>query len=113
MSKIVGNTGNAASQFFFAYEFWVVLAHVPDNRWDIIHTLVVGDNNQGPIYWKLMAIGKSICSTQKIGCSHQGPIKNADSPFYALITKYSMAKPNNRMKKEQRQAKGYEKDRSK
>lgn len=97
-------------KFLFTYEFGMVLAHVPNDRWNIVHTLVVRNNDQRPVRGKNVCVGKPIGSAQKIGGAHEGPVKYANGPFYAFIAKYSVAKPNDRMKKQQGQTKGHEKD---
>ena len=59
MTKVEGNTWDSFSQFLFAYEFWVMLPQVPDNRGNIISALMVGYKNAGPVGRDLLRIFES------------------------------------------------------
>lgn len=83
----------------------MVLAHVPHNRRNIVHALMVGDNDQGLICVNIIRIGKGESGTQNIQGTHQKKLKPIDADFMGLITKEIKAYPLNGMEYHKRDSK--------
>src|SRR5690606_34496863 len=69
MSKVIGYTGNALSQFHFTHKLGMVFSHKPYYRWDVVHTLMVQNNYGGPVRSDMMWIIEGITGTKDMGTS--------------------------------------------
>jgi hypothetical protein len=88
----------------------MVHAHVPDNRWNIVHALVVGHNDEGSICWKLLLVSESIPGSQNIRAPHDEPIEDGDTFFVSIISNQIETQPLYGMKNDQYQTKQQEKE---
>ena len=70
MSQVKGNTGNSFSKFFFAHEFRVMLSEIPDYRRNVIHSLVIGYENAGPVYRNVVFIFNRKAGTKNVKAPH-------------------------------------------
>ena len=79
----------------------MVFSKIPNNGWNIIGTLMIGNNNQRPLIGHFKGIGKLKTRTQNTQTPHQKKIEPINGFFMSSITHQLMAKDLDQMEKDQ------------
>jgi hypothetical protein len=79
----------------------MVFSKVPDNGWNIIGALMIGNNNQRPLIGHFKGIGKLKTGTQNTQTPQQKKIEPINGFFVSSITHQPMAKDLDQVEKNQ------------
>jgi hypothetical protein len=86
----------------------VVLSHIPDNRGNIVHALVIGNNDQGFVIRDVLIIYKGIPGSKQVGTPHQYQIEIAHTFLMGIVAKPVQAYPLDGMENKQANSKNKE-----
>ncbi len=105
VSEIIRNAWDPLTQFNLAYKFWVMAPHIPYYRRNVVHALMIGYNDQGPVFWYFMGIIKGVPGAQHQGDPDQYQIKDADTFFMGIVPEKVQTYPLDRMEDNQNNSK--------
>lgn len=100
VSQIERNTWNSRAKFFFADEFRMEFSQEPNDRNDVVQTLVVRNDYERNATWDFFAARKGISCTDDTRACHEEKIKNVHA-FLVRLVSDPQANPLNRMKNQQ------------
>ena len=83
----------------------MVFPHIANDGRDVVHALVVGDDDQGPVRWYGMGVFKPIACAQHVGAPHNEPVQHGYAPFVCIVPEHLQTEPLDGMKNDQYQTK--------
>lgn len=64
----------------------MVYSEIPNNWWDIIHSLVIRHENHGFVTWDIILIFHTEAGSQNIQAAHEAEIEDVHASFVRFIS---------------------------